>query len=274
MESWNEKTTVVTFVLDESGSMDRNRQRTIEGFNDYISELKEDTTSTLLRLQTFNSNGFKVPFQFEDIHELDELTQLDYIPAAMTPLLDAVGLAISDTEKFLTDIPGEPQVIVTIMTDGLENASTTYTAGQIQQRIEEKKSQGWIFTYLGANHDAWSVGRNMGIDRKDVSRFSTANPKLAFRKSATSTLNIKGLASRLQADFMNQAKCPRCETGNISETVRGLFICSNSEECGWITRCRPLSSPSCPECEGLLFWVRRLQVVCGNRNCGYSGSLL
>ena len=109
MKTATEKTTIVSFVLDESSSMGNIRQSTIEGFNDYIREVKDDPTSTLMRLQTFNSTGCKVPFQFQDIHRLDELTLRDYIPTAMTPLLDAVGLAISNTEEFLTSLPGEPQ---------------------------------------------------------------------------------------------------------------------------------------------------------------------
>ena len=274
MTDGNGKATVVSFVLDESGSMHRNRWDTIAGFNDYIGELKEDPSQTLIRLQTFNSTGFKVPFQFEDVHKLGELSLRNFVPAAMTPLLDAVGLAISDTEEFITGLPEQPQVIVTIMTDGLENASSVYTSKQIQKMIEKKKGQGWIFTYLGANHDAWYAGRDLGIDRMHVSRFSANNPKAAFRRSARSTLNFKQISSLLHESLTREFECPHCDPGTVQMMKNGLYGCSNFVTCGWSTRHTPISRPVCPQCSGLLLQVRNSKVICFDENCGYAGDLM
>ncbi|MCL0055481.1 hypothetical protein M1N56_06390 [Dehalococcoidia bacterium] len=274
METVNEKAALVSFILDESGSMERIRQHTIEGFNDYINELKGDSTPTLLRLETFNSTGSKVPYMFEDVRKVDELTRWNFLPSARTPLLDAVGSSIAATEIFLKNSKGEPQVIVTIMTDGMENASREYTSSQIRKMIEDKKSQGWIFTYLGANHDAWHVGESMGIDRKHIGRFSATNPKPALARSAGETLNVKQLYFELQDWFTEEAPCPRCKSGKISKQRGGQYTCSNFPDCDLITRARPLMKPSCPLCDGLLFWVRRLQVFCGDEKCGYTGNLI
>tara|TARA_B100000686_G_C16640153_1_gene889636 strand:+ start:252 stop:1094 length:843 start_codon:yes stop_codon:yes gene_type:complete len=275
MESSNDKSTVVSFVLDESGSMQRNCRDTIEGFNEYIGELKGDPDPTLICLQTFNSTGFKKLFRFKNVDELVKLSGKNFNPAGRTPLLDAVGLAIRETEEFLSQSSDEPQVIMTIMTDGRENASRKYSSAQIQKMIEGKKRQGWTFTYLGANHDAWHAGRGLGIDPKYVSRFSAADPKSAFRRSARSTLNFKQISSLLRDSVARRAKCPGCDSGIIQQRKDGLYSCSDSIECGWSTSYTPLSRPSCPHCERILFWIRRgTKIVCLDETCGYEGDLI
>jgi len=60
------------------------------------------------------------------------------------------------------DRPG--QVIVTILTDGLENASHVFTwkdvAGKIKEQTETYK---WTFLFLGANQDAIATAAQMNI---------------------------------------------------------------------------------------------------------------
>jgi uncharacterized protein YegL len=147
MQSENRKTktqqTVVSFVLDESGSMGRVARDTVEGFNEYMEALKKDPSQTLLYLMTFNSVNVGVPYNFEDISEVSDLDILDYRPDGNTPLLDAVGATIKKTERFLEvgDLD-DSEVLVVIMTDGWENASWLYTHEGITQMISEKESQG------------------------------------------------------------------------------------------------------------------------------------
>lgn len=59
---------------------------------------------------------------------------------------------------------GEPGVMVVIMTDGVENASTEDPQGdKVREVIKQKEADGWNFFYLGANQDAWSTGNNLGL---------------------------------------------------------------------------------------------------------------
>ncbi len=184
--------TVVAFVLDESYSMMRVARDTVDGFNDYMATLKKDPSQTILHLMTFNSVNVGVPYNFEDLSEVSDLDTLNYRPDGNTPLLDAVGSTIKETEKFL-EISNldDPQVLVTIMTDGWENASRAYTHENITQMISEKESLGWEFTYLGAAVSSWSEANRLGIKRKNFSRFEARNPKAAFRKSAGQAINFK-----------------------------------------------------------------------------------
>ncbi len=62
------------------------------------------------------------------------------------------------------DVPEHTLFVIT--TDGLENASRRYSAGQVKEMIErQKKKYGWQFLFLGANIDAVETARRYGISR-------------------------------------------------------------------------------------------------------------
>ena len=191
-EKIKEQQTVVAFVLDESYSMLRVARDTVDGFNDYMETLRKDPSQTILYLMTFNSENVGVPYNFEDLSEVSDLETLDYRPDGNTPLLDAVGATINKTETYLATQDLEaPQVLITIMTDGWENASRFYTHEKITQMISEKESEGWEFIYLGAAVSGWSEARSLGIKRRNFSKFDPKDPKAAFRKSAHQAINFK-----------------------------------------------------------------------------------
>ena len=186
------KGTTVSFILDSSGSMGSVHKDTVDGFNDYINELKTDSSETILRLQTFNSNHFDVSFEFNNIIKIPKMQYENFSPEGMTPLLDSVGRAINETSKFIEENDRDnSQVIFTVMTDGLENSSTEFSIGHIKEMISEKEKLGWQFTYLGANHDVWSVAKRFGLKNENIHRYSASNPKEAFMYSARHTLNLK-----------------------------------------------------------------------------------
>jgi len=196
MQSENGKTktqqTVVSFVLDESASMRRAAIETVEGFNEYMAALKEDPSSTILYLVTFNTKRKFVVYNFEDLKGISHLDVLGYMPTGGTPLLDAVGTTIESTENYILRSGLEdPQVIVTILTDGMENASHVFTQKDVSKLIAEKEKDGWSFTYLGAGPATWEQGRGMGMRRRNMSEFDPSNPKKAFRRSARGVINLK-----------------------------------------------------------------------------------
>ena len=52
-----------------------------------------------------------------------------------------------------------------ITTDGMENASRTYTYPKVKKLIEtQKERHGWEFMFLDANIDAVDVASHIGID--------------------------------------------------------------------------------------------------------------
>ena len=55
------------------------------------------------------------------------------------------------------------KVLVTIITDGYENASTEYDRTSVKALTEKLDKQGWTFAYIGANQDAQAVSHELGI---------------------------------------------------------------------------------------------------------------
>jgi uncharacterized protein YegL len=161
--------TEVVFVLDESGSMTEARAQTIDGLNEYVNGLKESDPAAAFTLimfddpATIDATTAKVRVKLAGVKAEDVRTfgESDYKPRGLTPLLDAVGVAIRTTEDRLQE--QKANVLCVILTDGLENASREYTRAQIRELIEQKTNDGWSFLYLGANQDAFTVGKDMGI---------------------------------------------------------------------------------------------------------------
>src|SRR5207253_953347 len=92
-------------------------------------------------------------------------TASDFEPRGTTPLYDAIGRSVTLAQgRACTPDGSNEQPLVVVLTDGLENASHEYTHAQIFDLIKAKESAGWIFTYLGANQDAYAVGGAIGIN--------------------------------------------------------------------------------------------------------------
>ena len=184
--------TIVSFLLDESGSMSSVQEETVEGIRDYIKELKTDPSPTIMRLQKFNSLHFSVAYDFEDINEVTEMQYHEYLPNGLTPLLDSVGRTIEETSNYIeTNCVDQPKVIITIMTDGFENSSSDYSVSKVKKMISEKQNLGWQFTYMGANHDSWTVASQFGLPRANVNDYAYSNPKEALLKNAELVIDIK-----------------------------------------------------------------------------------
>ena len=183
--------TILTFVLDRSGSMSSVQNKVVSGFNEYIEEMKSSEESTLIRLNTFDSESNDVIYDFEDINHVRPLSSEDYIPGSLTPLYDAIGQAVSATRAFIKESQTESQVIFTIMTDGLENASTEYDRNKVFKLISNMESKGWKFVYLGANQESWEAGAGIGISQQRVSNYDASNPDSALRTISQTTKRMR-----------------------------------------------------------------------------------
>ena len=179
--------TIVSFLLDETGSMDSVRDKTISGFNEYIATLKTNDTPTLLRLMTFNTEEFNVVYDFEEIQSVADLTRQSYRPRELTNLYDAIAKLIHDTEDYLKAMSPEPRVMCTIMTDGDENSSAEYNRASIFKLIIDEEKEGWAFAFLGANQDAWVASESIGIHRRNSANYQADAPDLALRSTAVAT---------------------------------------------------------------------------------------
>lgn len=152
-------------ILDESGSMSSIEKQAIDGVNETVQTIraaqkKHPEQEHLVSLVSFNSDAVKTIYDKVEAERVEELTDKQYIPSCCTPLYDAMGNAINALRKNVAD---EDAVLVTIITDGYENASTEYNGPAIKKLVESMKSKGWLFTYIGANQDVEAVASTISI---------------------------------------------------------------------------------------------------------------
>lgn len=92
-------------------------------------------------------------------------------PRGMTALNDALAQAIIDTGKKLDSMPEDQRpdkVIFVVSTDGLENASIEYGGRDGKARLkamvqEHTDKYGWVFTFIGADIDAFAESQEIGF---------------------------------------------------------------------------------------------------------------
>jgi len=165
-------------ILDESGSMQSIKKTIMNGFNEVVQTIKsvaleypeqEHTVSFV----SFNSSGIKKIHENSKIESLNQIDDRSYQPSGFTPLFDAMGVSIFNLNSIIEkENPKNYNVLVTILTDGAENASKEHTAQSIKEIIELYKTKNWTFTYIGANHDVDLFASRISIN--NVMKFETS----------------------------------------------------------------------------------------------------
>jgi hypothetical protein len=166
--------TEIAFVLDRSGSMKSCQQAAIDGFNRFLADQQKTEGLAKLTLVLFDDE-YLVPVSSVPVQEVVPITDETYQPRRCTALLDAIGQTIDDLGHRLSalaekDRPG--QVIVAILTDGLENASQRFTWKEISGKIKHQTDiYKWIFLFLGANQDAIATAANLSIAANNAATY-------------------------------------------------------------------------------------------------------
>lgn len=124
----------------------------------------------------------------DSVENLKELNLESYQPDATTPLLDALGFTFNKLKKFLIG-KEDYKVLVTIMTDGEENASREYSGSTIKKMVEDLKEEGWTFTYIGTDHDVEKIAVNLSINNMMLFEKSEAGIQDMFFKEREARLS-------------------------------------------------------------------------------------
>jgi len=93
----------------------------------------------------------------------------------MHSLYDAMGVSITALKGVTKK---NDSVLVTIITDGMENSSHEYSGSAIKALVSKQRELGWTFAYIGANQDAVEVARELEIHNAlnfDASEEGTMN---------------------------------------------------------------------------------------------------
>lgn len=158
--------TSMLFVIDRSGSMSPLVDDTIGGFNTVLDDNKQAEGTADVTLCLFDHEFIK-SVDHVDIQEVAHLDRGTYVPRGMTALLDAVGMTVSEElahQASLSDDEKPENTIVTIITDGQENASKEWTYQKVKNlltTVQEEKQ--WVVSFLGANIDVAKEAESIGI---------------------------------------------------------------------------------------------------------------
>ena len=172
-------------ILDKSGSMESIRKAAIDGYNETLGSIKSaqlkylDSQEHYISLAVFCGCGVEMVYDCTPIKDAEKLTKERYNPCCMTPLYDAIGKSVKALVK-ISDAEEDSAVLVTIITDGMENASQEWTGSAIKRLIDERKEEGWMFSYVGADHDVESVAASISITNTVVWNKTTEGTEAMF----------------------------------------------------------------------------------------------
>jgi hypothetical protein len=150
-------------VVDRSGSM-ATIKKDMEGGIKALLKAQDELPGKY----TVDIAYFDNEFVYEEKFALAASASVNIEPRGLTALHDAIGRAVTQYGEALANLPEDERpgkVLVTIVTDGGENASREFNGESVKELIEKQKNEfNWEFTFLGANQDAVTVGSSLGIN--------------------------------------------------------------------------------------------------------------
>ena len=173
-------------VLDESGSMECIRQSAINSVNETLQTIRKAESDYadqhhFVTFVTFNSHS-RTHYQNVAASEVADLKADQFNPNSLTALYDALGESIN---ALAAKVEKGDKVLVTVVTDGEENSSREYSGAAVKALIDRYKGEGWVFAYMGANHDVEAAAASLSItnhiswetSKEGVHRMSTLHCK-------------------------------------------------------------------------------------------------
>ena len=193
-------------IMDRSGSMWDIQKPAIQGFNEVLGGVKADaakyaqTQDHFISLVLFDSSAVEDVYWNADPAGAKRLTEKTYVPGACTPLYDAVGRTLTRLESELKDDTNHT-VVVTIITDGYENASKEYSLPSVKALIQHLTEEGWSFAYMGTDHDVHGVSL--------MWEFESACPEASWEEK-------KAYQSRIARDYYEAQEVDPAFAGRVT----------------------------------------------------------
>ena len=196
-------------ILDESGSMNSIYNQALSGINETINGIRKNQEKFpeqrhFVSVVTFEGDGMSGVRTRRDcvpVGEVADLTKNDYQPGGCTPLYDAMGKTISELDRKVEAGDG---VLVTIITDGMENSSQEYSGRAVKDLVAMQRKKGWTFAYIGANQDAVEVARNLNIQNAmnyDATPEGVVCMSMAYSKAQTNFAKRMHFGKSILADI-------------------------------------------------------------------------
>ena len=193
----NQNLTLIAFLLDRSGSMQSIKSDVIGGFDAFLSEQRAGDGECRVTLAQFDD-------EYEVVYHalpVADVPALELNPRNSTALLDSMGKLITDTAAEIAALDDDAKpgsVIVAIMTDGLENASTEWSRPAIKSLVEQQTNEfGWEFLYMGADQDAVEVGKGLGVKAEQAVTYGRGKSREAMMAASA---NVRGYRDAKMVD--------------------------------------------------------------------------
>jgi len=152
----------VALVVDRSGSMEYLVQEVIDNVNAVLDSLLPTDRVSIL----FFEDPFGVVRHVENqaVSDVRRLTVRDYSPVGLTPLYDAVGVALADVVGPTIGAGNSSQFgVVVVLSDGEENSSVQYSLSSARRVVAEAVSRGIEIRFYGMGPAAASEATLLGI---------------------------------------------------------------------------------------------------------------
>ena len=207
-----EKTQVYNLIiLDKSGSMECIRQEAVNGYNETLGTIKAaqkkhtDTQEHFVSLAAFCSCGIDMIYDKTPINEAKKLTVKQYEPCCCTPLFDAIGITIKQLKKDIENNE-DAAVLVTVITDGGENASREWDGPAVKALIEHCKEDGWMFSFIGAGDGVIHIATSISITNT-----------VLWEQTAKGTAEVFANENDAQTRYYDKMAAPCCSCAPIAD---------------------------------------------------------
>ncbi|MBV6479129.1 MAG: hypothetical protein HGGPFJEG_01890 [Ignavibacteria bacterium] len=100
------------------------------------------------------------------------------------------------------------KVMVNILADGMGNASKIYSGKKIKKMIEDLKTKGWTFAYIGTDYDIENFADSITIRHKMYFHKSDSGVSEMFKKEKLAKMKYyKNMAQiKMTEDYYDEDK--------------------------------------------------------------------
>jgi hypothetical protein len=185
--------THVIFILDRSGSMSGKEADVIGGFNSYVDALRANPAGPAGISYVRFDDQLELVWNDLALADVPPMTDATYSVRGSTALLDAVGATVSAVR----DEPTHRYIVIT-NTDGQENASREWTAGNVRSLIQEREARGnWTFAFFGQGIDAWADAGRYGYGAGAAMSHAAADIRDVYASKArvSNVMRSRGIRS-------------------------------------------------------------------------------
>lgn len=202
-------------ILDKSGSMNCIADAAISGFNETIAGVRvaqekfKETQEHFVSLMIFCDCEKKMVYRNTPIAEVPDLTSKEYQPCCSTPLYDAMGLSLNDLYNEIHE-KEDATAVVTIITDGMENASREFDGNAINALVKKlTEEEGWKFSYIGTNQNVHEVAASMAIPSSMSFEYNRKGMSAAWRKERNAKMRYFEMLNEEDPFFMTESSAER-----------------------------------------------------------------